>query len=337
MTEGNLHSIAKNYGAIANRSIKNASHTQSLTLLNVNSFDLTSRYSSLIKLQIVIVKRIIALYIRFKTNCMLSKTRSALVHGPCTSKELQRAMIILLKLHQQEVFANELHELQRRKDINSHNKILSLSPVINRDGLFRVDDRLRNASLTYAQKHPILLSSHGTLRDLIIRDQHLNHFLVGPQLLLATLRENYWIIRAKDAVKRVLSKYVLCFRLLFRPGLTVRYKKWETCQRAELLHPKHTGVDYAGPFSIKISTNKSGKAYVCLFVCMATKAIHLELVSDLMTEMFLNALKRFISRRGKCGSILFDNGKNFLGTKNVSGSANFCHIRKLKRKLLLCI
>ncbi|KYN00594.1 hypothetical protein ALC62_08632, partial [Cyphomyrmex costatus] len=59
--------------------------------------------------------------------------------------------------------------------------------------------------------------------------------------------------------------------------------------------------------------NKSGKVYLCLIVCMATKAIHLELVSDLSTEGFLNALKRFISRRGKCDSILSDNGRNFVG------------------------
>lgn len=54
-----------------------------------------------------------------------------------------------------------------------------------------------------------------------------------------------------------------------------------------------------------------------MFVCMATKAIHIELVSDLTTEMFLNALKRFISRRGKRNSILSDNGKNFLGASNA--------------------
>jgi len=170
--------------------------------------------------------------------------------------------------------------------------------------------------LTYSQKHPILLSSRGTLTDLIIRDQHLNHFHIGPQLLLATLRENYWIIRAKDAVKRVLSKCVLCFRMRLRSPVQ-KMGDLPACRITPSRAFKHTGVDYAGPFSIKISRNKSSKAYVCLFVCMATKAIHLELVSDLTTEMFLNALKRFVSRRGKCDSILSDNGKNFLGAKNV--------------------
>ncbi|XP_018362820.1 PREDICTED: uncharacterized protein LOC108761001 [Trachymyrmex cornetzi] len=57
------------------------------------------------------------------------------------------------------------------------------------------------------------------------------------------------------------------------------------------------GVDYAGPFSIKISRNKTGKAYLAVFVCMATKATHLEVVSDLSASAFINALKRFIARR----------------------------------------
>ena len=58
------------------------------------------------------------------------------------------------------------------------------------------------------------------------------------------------------------------------------------------------------------------KAYLALFVCLATKAVHLEIVSDLTTEAFLAALKRFISRRGLPTEIHTDNGTNFRGAKN---------------------
>jgi len=78
-----------------------------------------------------------------------------------------------------------------------------------------------------------------------------------------------------------------------------------------------TGVHYAGPFSIKISRNKTGKAYLCVFVCFSTKALHLEIVADLNTSAFLNTLKRFIARRGKCYSIHSDNGTNFVGANNA--------------------
>ncbi|XP_055527681.1 uncharacterized protein LOC129720255 [Wyeomyia smithii] len=59
-----------------------------------------------------------------------------------------------------------------------------------------------------------------------------------------------------------------------------------------------TGVDYAGPFLIKQGGRRLTlvKAYVAVFVCMTTKAVHLEVVSDLSTGAFLASLKRFIGR-----------------------------------------
>ncbi|GFY01815.1 integrase catalytic domain-containing protein [Trichonephila clavipes] len=78
------------------------------------------------------------------------------------------------------------------------------------------------------------------------------------------------------------------------------------------------GVDYAGPFQIKIIKDrgsKSFKSYIALFVCFTTRAIHLELVTDLSADAFIAALKRFIFRRGKCSGIYSDCGYNFVGAK----------------------
>lgn len=81
-----------------------------------------------------------------------------------------------------------------------------------------------------------------------------------------------------------------------------------------------TGVDYAGPFQIKDRKGrccKISKCYICLFICFATKAMHLELVSDLTAEAFLATLRRFVSRRGKPAQIYSDNGKNFVDGNNA--------------------
>ena len=80
-----------------------------------------------------------------------------------------------------------------------------------------------------------------------------------------------------------------------------------------------SGVDYARPFSIKITRNKTGKTYLCIFVCFVMRAMHLKIVSDRRrsTLTFLNTLKRFIARRDKCLSIYSDNGTNFVRANNA--------------------
>ena len=75
-----------------------------------------------------------------------------------------------------------------------------------------------------------------------------------------------------------------------------------------------SAVDYAGPVFVRHGGQRSkstSKAYIALFICMTTKAIHLELVSDLTSDAFIAALKRFIARRGIPDQIFSDNGTNF--------------------------
>ena len=76
------------------------------------------------------------------------------------------------------------------------------------------------------------------------------------------------------------------------------------------------GVDYAGPVYVKhgfVRKLTVIKAYVCVFVSLSVKAVHLELVSDLSTDAFITLLRRFIARRGKPALILSDQGSNFVG------------------------
>ncbi|GFW62598.1 integrase catalytic domain-containing protein [Trichonephila clavipes] len=80
-----------------------------------------------------------------------------------------------------------------------------------------------------------------------------------------------------------------------------------------------SGVDFCGPFFIKNKGQRKGnlfKVYICIFVCFVFKAVHIELVSDLTSQAFIAALKRFMARRGKCAKLFSDNGKNFVGASN---------------------
>ncbi|XP_011170487.1 uncharacterized protein LOC105203399 [Solenopsis invicta] len=76
------------------------------------------------------------------------------------------------------------------------------------------------------------------------------------------------------------------------------------------------GVDYAGPLRIRAHKGRghtSAKGYICLFICLATRAIHLEAVSDLSASAFIAAFRRFTARRGRCRLLLSDNATNFRG------------------------
>ncbi|CAG4969764.1 unnamed protein product [Parnassius apollo] len=84
----------------------------------------------------------------------------------------------------------------------------------------------------------------------------------------------------------------------------------------------HTGVDYTGYVDVKASKGrgiKTSKGYVAVFVCMATKVVHLELVSDLTLSAFFATLRRMAARRGAPCHIYCDNGNNFVGASRVLG------------------
>lgn len=79
------------------------------------------------------------------------------------------------------------------------------------------------------------------------------------------------------------------------------------------------GTDFAGPFQLKdgrTRNRKIVKAYICIFICLSSKAIHLELAGELTAECFLGVLKRFVSRRGLCSQIYSDYATNFQGANN---------------------
>lgn len=68
--------------------------------------------------------------------------------------------------------------------------------------------------------------------------------------------------------------------------------------RAELSDPfAAIGVDFAGPVYYKIKKSATAKAYIALFTCASTRAVHLKLCRDLTAVEFQRALKEFVARR----------------------------------------
>lgn len=137
----------------------------------------------------------------------------------------------------------------------------------------------------------------------------------GTQLTLATLRQRYWILQGRQSVKALIHRCITCARWRATSGQQIMGDL--PAVRVNPGRPfRSVGLDYAGPIVFLASRGRGQrtyKGYVAVFQCLATGAVHLELVSDYSTEAFLAPLRRFTSRRGLCAVIHSDQGTNFVG------------------------
>ncbi|KAF0721510.1 Integrase catalytic domain-containing protein [Aphis craccivora] len=273
--------------------------------------ELMHRYSSWSKLL-----RISAIWIRFFQWRKWQKDPACTKPqvGPLTVAEIQRSKERWIRITQRQAFPEEINALRNKKQV-TRGPIRMLSPYLDND-LLKVGGRLENSNISASRKHPVILPRQHVVTEMICREYHQRYMHVGPQGLLAAVRGEFWVLRGRDVARATVYKCLKCFRARpssLQPAMGQLPSARVTPSRAFA----QTGVDFAGPLLIKLGLRKSTtiKAYVAVFVCFATKAIHLEAVSALTTAAFMAALKRFMSRRGKPSRIWSDNGTNFVGTR----------------------
>ncbi|KAL0895377.1 hypothetical protein ABMA27_011510 [Loxostege sticticalis] len=261
------------------------------------------------------LQRVLAYIQRFIFNL---KNPNSKLHGSLSNEELDDSVKCLLRSAQREMFPEECHLLETERSLPRKNRLISLTPFFDSDKILRVGGRLDNSPYDYNTKHPILLCSKHHFTKILFQMQHKKMLHAGPQLLLAHMRLNYWSLGGRNLAKSVVRQCITCFRLKCQNIQPIMGQLPTT--RTSLEYPfLNSSVDYAGPILIadrKGRGCKLTKSYLCIFVCHATRAVHLEPVSDLTKEGFIAALNRFISRRGKPYSILSDNGTNFVGASN---------------------
>lgn len=271
------------------------------------------KYSKVNKL-----KRIVAYILRFIHNCQNPTTKTK---GYLQIHEIKNALTYLLKLSQNQTYATEICLLNEGKKLKTKCYLLQLAPFMDSDGLIRVGGRLQNADCDYDKKHPILLDGKHDFTRLLMEDEHLRLLHAGPQLLLSSIREQFWPVGGRTLAREVVRKCYICTRL--------RGKAMEPlmgnlpADRVTAFYPFQVcGLDFAGPFLIsskKGKGNRITKCYLNIIVCFATKAVHLEVVSDLSTNAFILSLRRFVGRRCRPHTIYCDNGTNFVGANNELG------------------
>nr|CAH7724597.1 unnamed protein product [Callosobruchus chinensis] len=261
------------------------------------------------------IKRVVAYMLRFAKNAANNENQSK---GLLTLDEIENGFLCLIRCAQRECFSQEISDLLSKNKISKKSKLLMLNPFLDENNVLRVGGRLENSMYSYDKKHPIILSSKHHLSKLIFEREHLKFYHIGPQALLASTREKFWVIGGKSLAKYVIKKCITCFRhnaKILNPIMGNLPKA-----RFDGQYPfEITGIDYGGPLLIKDKKGRGAKltkCYICLFVCFCTKAVHIEVVTDLSTESFILTLRRFIARRGKPRQIWSDNGRNFVGANS---------------------
>ncbi|MCP4486607.1 MAG: hypothetical protein GY820_04700, partial [Gammaproteobacteria bacterium] len=233
------------------------------------------------------------------------------VTGHPNAKDIEMAKTIAVKLTQKQHFSNVFEDLQTSK---RNSLVHQLGIYLASDATLRCHGRIDNADASDDMKFPRLIPSDCHFTTLVVNAAHQRYHHCGTQQTLSVVRQEYWIPKGRSVVHRILRKCVTCQKVKGGPYQLPEMPQLpkERVQRARPF--QFTGLDYFGPLWIKTPTDKV-KVWVCLFTCLATRAIHLEVAMDLSAVTFLNCLRRFISRRGQPTKIISDNAPQFTLTK----------------------
>lgn len=259
------------------------------------------------------LERVVAWCLRFIKNTRGERRLTPYLE----TAELKEAHDSIVKVVQRSEYSKEIASLEKGRVVKG-STLISLNPMLDHGGLLRVGGRLQHSNLPESAKHQLILPKSHRVSKLLIRLYHLKYFHGGIQLINAAMKQRYWIVGAKSAIRKIVKGCVTCARYRAETSKQIMGEL-----PASRVNPGRAflrcGTDFAGPFLVTPRRGRGVKAlkmYVCVFVCFITKAVHLELVSDLSADMCIAALKRFVARRGKPTDIYSDCGTNFVGAKN---------------------
>ncbi|XP_037930364.1 uncharacterized protein LOC119665129, partial [Teleopsis dalmanni] len=262
------------------------------------------------------VQKVVGYVLRFTKNARKPK-ESRPETMQLSPMELDVALKIIIRQIQASDFSDLRKMLVKDEFVPKTHNLSSLTPFVDEEGVIRVGGRLSSSKLQFDAIHQMILPSNDPLVKLLVEEIHKDNYHCGAQALLAQVRQRFWPLKGKSLMRAVIQQCLRCRRA--RPIVYNQIMGNLPGHRVQPARPfLSTGVDYCGPIWVHYKTRgkRPQKAYIAVFCCFATKAVHLELVTDLTTDAFIGALKRFIARRGRCKTLYCDNATNFVGAKN---------------------
>ena len=181
--------------------------------------------------------------------------------------------------------------MRQHRPLSKKDRLLCLS-LLFESGLLCVGDRTKRSALPFDAKHSIILDSKEHSIQLYIQKCQEICMHIGVEYTRNYIQQRCHILGIRAFLRSLAFKCFDCRRF-----------------RAQALH-----LPMADLPDVRSSRCISEDLF-CLFTCLVTRAIHLEVAEDLSTDNCLTAIRRFIARRGQPRLFLSDNGSNFLGAR----------------------
>ena len=241
-----------------------------------------------------------------------------------TVSDLKRAENVIIRMIQHKYLHKELDaykghvhvgRVEKKTGRKLSARLWKLDPFVGEEGMLRIGGRMSKSLFDVDIKNPVLLPKECTISRLIVQYYHSKVKHCGRTTTINSIRQHgLWIIDVNYLVRSVIDRCTTCRVLRGKMGGQKMADLPES--RFSTEGPfTYTGLDMFGPFYVK-EGRKEHKRFVILFTCMSSRAIHLESMINMETDSFMQALRRFLARRGYVREITSDNGKNFIGAEN---------------------
>ncbi|KAK6728322.1 hypothetical protein RB195_005764 [Necator americanus] len=222
-----------------------------------------------------------------------------------TAEDILTARLRLIRDHQHLYLSRDY-----KKSVDN-----SLRLFKDEDDIWRSRGRLQHSALNTHAKSPIFIAPNTRLAFLIIQDAH-GRYHQGIEHTIATVRQTYWIPKIRQQTRKLVQQCAKCRRFNAPP---YPYPESTDLPPRRVLQSRvfqHIGLDF---FDLPRTSNaaENQRYYGCIFTCTVTRLIHLEMLENMSTVEFINALRRFVARRGLPTSITCDNAPTFLLTSSI--------------------
>ncbi|XP_057371754.1 uncharacterized protein LOC130692639 [Daphnia carinata] len=283
-------------------------------------------YSNKVRLE-----RVLAWCLRFISNCCAKLKKVKVTSGELTPVETEAALAMCIQRAQEVAYPEDMLFLKKGKELPNRSKLKQFSTIIDEQHLIRVGGRIGQAPVDYVTRHPVILPPEERITRLIVWDAHIRNYHIKADRLLCELRTMYWIVSGRRVMKSILNKCIPCKRRNVQPVAPLM-AQLPVHGITPFLPPfTHTGVDYFGPLTVKVGGRgrRHEKRWICLFTCLTTRSVHLEVTASLSAEAFLLAFSRFSSMRGEPIVLYSDSGTNFVaGERELNEAVEELHNSK---------